>query len=195
MKSLTDSVFAMYIAFLGFLAAGYGIAATNRMRGEETAGHAETVLARPVGRVRWAMTWYAAALAGVAVLVAVGGVTMAAGTAASLHDSTQFGRILLAALVQIPAAWVVAALTLVLFGWLPRATAAAWALFLGFLVLAEFGVLLHAPLWLLDLSPFQHTPMLPITAGAWAPTLWLLVIGAGLSVVGLVGWRRRDLTS
>ena len=64
MKSLTDSVFAMYIAFLGFLAAGYGIAATNRMRGEETAGHAETVLARLVGRVRWAMTWYAAALAG-----------------------------------------------------------------------------------------------------------------------------------
>ena len=56
-KPLTDSVFAMYIAFLGFLAAGYGITATNRLHSEEAVGHAETILARPVARVRWALTW------------------------------------------------------------------------------------------------------------------------------------------
>jgi ABC-2 type transport system permease protein len=46
---------------------------------------------------------------------------------------------------------------------------------------------------LLDVSPFNHNPRLPGGEMSATPLLWLVAISAVLVVVGLVGFRRRDV--
>ena len=97
-----------------------------RLRGEETGGRAEPLLATSVSRTRWALSHTAIALAGTAVLLGAAGLTAGIAHAAQTGDAEQIPRLLGAALAQAPAAWVLAGVTLALFGAVPRATVASW---------------------------------------------------------------------
>lgn len=190
---LIDTFIGAELGILGAIAAAYGVSAADRLRGEELDGHAELLLATTSSRWRWAASHFAFAIAGVAVIMAIAGVAMGAGTALSLHDGTQFARVLAVALAQIPAACVMTSLVMVLFGWIPQLTVATWGVLAAFIALGEFGELWHAPRWLMDLSPFQHTPRLPVT-GSWALPLAALAVSAlVLGAAGFAGWSRRDV--
>jgi ABC-2 type transport system permease protein len=49
------------------------------------------------------------------------------------------------------------------------------------------------PQWLMDLAPFTHVPRMPVEAFAWPPTIALTAVAAGLCIVGVLGFRRRDI--
>ncbi len=193
-QGLNDAFLAAEIAIMGVLAAAYGLAAANQLRSEETAGHTEALLGTATTRTRWATSHYAAALSGVTLLMLLAGLSIGAGAALALHDATQIGRITLAALAQAPAAWVVTSVLLAVFGWAPRLTAAVWGLLFAFIALGEFGPLWNAPQWLMGLSPFQHSPLLPVGSSAITSLVALTTTAAVLAAVGYLGWRRRDLT-
>ena len=55
-----------------------------------------------------------------------------------------------------------------------------------------FAELLDLPSWVVDISPFQHVPAMPADDFALGPLLALTAVAAGLTGVGLVGFRRRD---
>ena len=194
-SALTDAFLAAEIAIMGTLVAVYGVSAANHLRSEEAAGHTEVVLATSTTRTMWATSHYATALIGVAILLLLTGVSVGVGAAVALHDSSQIARVTVAALAQIPAAWVVTSVVLLIFGWLPRLTYAAWGFLVAFIALGEFGVLWNAPQWLMDLSPFQHTPLLPVGTSGITPVVWLVVVSVVVGGIGYVGWRHRDLTS
>lgn len=190
---LTDAFLASEIGIMGILVAAYGVGAANRLRGEETAGHTEALLGTATTRVRWATSHFAVALTGVALLMLLTGLSVGAGAAVAMHDSSQIGRITLAGLAQVPAAWVIVGLVLAVFGWAPRLTGAVWGVLFAFIALGEFGVLWNAPQWLMNLSPFQHSPGLPIGTGDLAALGILTAVAAALAAIGYLGWRRRDL--
>ena len=98
------------------------------------------------------------------------------------------------ALVQLPAVWLPAALTVAVFGVLPRLAAVVGWVALAFCVLlGQVGVLLRLSGWLLDLSPFAHIPHVPGGTVDAAPLLLLTAGAAVLVALGLVGFRRRDV--
>ncbi len=190
---LIDAFIGAELGILGAIAAAYGVSAAMRLRSEEVDGHLEPLLATTATRRRWAAGHVTLALGGVAVLMIVTGVTMGASAALALHDGSVFGRVLAVALAQIPAAWVITSVVVLLFGWAPRATAAAWGLLAAFIALGEFGVLWNAPAWLMDLSPFQHTPRLPVTSSWVLPAAGLTLVAAALLTAGFARWRTRDV--
>ncbi len=192
-QALTDAFLAAELGLLGVVAAAYGLAAANRLRTEEATGHAEALLATATTRARWATSHYAAALAGVALLMLLAGLSAGVGDAVAVHDAGQVGRVTAAGLAQVPAAWVVTSAVLALFGWAPRFTGLVWAALAAFVALGEFGVLWKAPQWLMDVSPFHHSPGLPVTAGDASALVALSVTAAVLGGLGFLGWRRRDL--
>jgi ABC-2 type transport system permease protein len=194
-QALTDAFLAAEIAIMGVLAAAYGLAAAGHLRSEEVAGHTEALLGTATTRTRWATSHFAAALSGVALLMLLAGLSIGAGAALTLHDGTQVGRVTLAAVAQIPAAWVITSMVLAVFGWAPRLTSAVWALLALFVALGEFGVLWNAPQWLMDLSPFQHSPLLPVGSSAVTALTDLTLTAAVLAALGYLGWRHRDLTA
>jgi ABC-2 type transport system permease protein len=195
--SITDIYLAAVLSWIGLLAAGYAVQATLRLRSEEAELRAEPVLATTASRVGWAGSHLLVAAAGAAVVLAAGG--LVAGLAHGLRAGDlggQLPRVLGAALVQLPAVWVLAAIGAALFGLAPRlVVGATWAILGVVLAITMFGEALQLSRWLLDLSPFAHLPRLPAAAFVATPLLWLLAVAAVLAAAGLASFRRRDLVN
>jgi ABC-2 type transport system permease protein len=97
------------------------------------------------------------------------------------------------AAVQLPAVWLLAAVTVALFGLVPRFTPVAWGVLVAFVALYLIGSLAVFPQWVLDLEPFAHVPLVGVGAFNAMPLLWLLAIDAALITLGVIAFRRRDL--
>ena len=194
-SGLADVWFAAFMGLLGLVAAGYATSAALRLRGEEADGRAEPVLACAVSRVRWAASHLTFAVVGAAVVLGVAG--LAAGLAYGLTSgdvSRELPRVLGAAIVQLPAVWVIVGVTVALFGVLPRFAAfGGWAVLAACVLIEEFGRPLQLGKRLLDLSPFAHVPNLPGADVSAEPLAWLVLIAASLIAAGLLGLRRRDV--
>ncbi|GAA2581404.1 ABC transporter permease [Streptomyces lienomycini] len=185
---LTDAFVSAMVGMLGLVAALYVVASVLRLGGEETSGRAEPVLAGAVGRLRWAAGHLVIAFGGAALIMLLAGLGFAAGY------GQDFGAIVGACLVQLPAVWVVGGAAVLLYGLLPRAAVAAWAVAGAVLLLGWVGPALDVPQAVLDVSPFGHLPKLPGGEMSWPPVLVLVLIAGVLVGAGLVGLRRRDLT-
>lgn len=189
--TLTDIFFAAELKEASVLAAGAGIAMMLRAHTEESAGRAEVLLATPVGRLRWLRSHtIVALLAPVWLLFVLGGIT---GALASGDAVPSAGAILGAALATVPACWVCVGVALLVIGLRPRWTPFLWGAYALAFVLAEFGVLLELPSWLIALSPFDHLQQLPGGTLEAGPLLWLTGVAAAAAGAGAFAFRRRDL--
>ena len=193
--SLADAYLATAVRMLGVAIGGFAIASALRNRSEEGAGYAEMVLAAPVSRWRWAVAHVAVTMAAAVVLVALAGFGTGLAYAQSSGDAGQVARLTLAALASTPAVLVMAGIATALFGWLPRATLGAWAVFALFAVVQLFATVLRLPHWVTLLSPFGHVPTVPAEPWRALPLVVLVLLGTGLVGAGLVGFRGRDLAS
>jgi ABC-2 type transport system permease protein len=191
--SLTDAYLATSMLILAIIAGGAAIQMTLRLRTEESGGRAEPMLATPTSRFGWMWSHLAVALGGSALIMVAGGLGTGATYALVIGDAGQVPRLIGAALVQVPAVWVLVGVACALFGLIPRWAIAAWAVLALALVVAMFGTLLDLPSAVMDLSPFQHTPQAPAQDPTALPLLVLLAVGAGLTAVGVAAFQRRDV--
>lgn len=194
-EALADAFLATEVSIAGVIASAYGISAASRLHSEEIDGHAEMLLSRPVSRASWAASHVIVAMVGVTLILLAAGLGLGIGAVLVTGDADNLGSLLAAALVRIPAAWVMTGLVMVLFGWAPRWVPAIWGVFVAAFAIGEFGLLWKAPQWLMDLSPFIHSPRLPAADSSLSGLIPLTVVALALLLVGFVGWRRRDLSS
>jgi polyether ionophore transport system permease protein len=191
---LIDSYLAGMASLLGLIAAGYAIQATLRLRGEETSGRAEPVLGTAVGRLRWAGSHLVFSVLGPAAALAAAGLAMGLTHGLNTGDvAGQLPRVLAGVLVQLPAVWALAAVTVLLFGLLPRLAPAGWGALAACLLLFLVGTTLRFDQWVMDVSPFTHLPHLPGGELIATPLVILTVVAAALGAAGLAGLRRRDI--
>lgn len=193
-SGLLDAYFASVMGILGLIAAAYAVSATLRLRVEEAALHIEPLLATPVGRLRWAAGHLTMAAAGSAALLFTGGL------AASLVHGLASGRlrddlpeVLGAAMAQLPAVWLIAAICVALFGLLPHLTTLSWAAVAAAGLIMAFGAALDLTQTIRNLSPFTHVPQIGSADFTPIPLIGLLLAAAVLVALGLTGFRRRDL--
>ncbi|MER8068786.1 ABC transporter permease [Streptomyces sp. NPDC094034] len=186
-QGLTDAFLAAMVGMLGMVAALYVVASVLRLYAEETGQRAEPVLAGAVGRLRWAGGHLTIAFGGAVLIMVLGGLGLFVGYGDDLPG------ILGAALVQLPAIWVLGALAVLLYGVFPKATVAAWGVAGLALALGWIGPALDLPRSVMNLSPFGHLPKLPGGEMAWTPAVVLTVLAVALVGAGLAGLRRRDL--
>ncbi|MFE1480005.1 ABC transporter permease [Streptomyces fimicarius] len=192
-SSVAESFASMVMVVIAVVAAVYVVMASLRPRAEESAGRAEPLLATGLSRRRWLGGHAAVALAGGTVLLLAAGLGFGLAGAASTGDTALVGELVGAAAVYAPALWVTAGVAVVLFGWFPRAASAAWVVPVYAFLVGYLGPILRFPGWMNDLSPFGHVPRLPAAQLSWTPVLVLTAVAAGLVLLGLAGFRRRDL--
>jgi ABC-2 type transport system permease protein len=191
--ALERAFLAVAFCMLGMAAAASTVSLTLRMHQEETSQRAETLLAGAVSRSRWLASHLTMALAGSAVALLVAG--LAAGFTYGVAADDIGGKlptVVATAAAQLPAVWLLAAVTVALFGLVPRFTPVAWGVLVGFIALYLIGSLSGFPQWLLDLEPFAHVPRVGGDFTA-VPLLWQSVIDTTLIAVGAAALRRRDL--
>ncbi|MFH9435590.1 ABC transporter permease [Streptomyces rochei] len=190
---IAEAFASMVMVVVAVVAAVYVVMAALRARAEETAGRAEPLLATGLSRGRWAGSHLAVAMGGGTLALLVAGLGFGIAGAASTGDGVLVPRLVGAALAYAPALWVTVGVAAVLFGWFPRASAAAWIVPVYAFVVGYLGQILRFPGWMNDLSPFGHVPRLPAADLDWTPLLVLTLVAAGLVWLGLAGLRRRDL--
>ena len=192
-EGLTDAYIRVCLVVIGMTASAYGVQAALRLRSEETAQRAESILATATGRIRWAWSHVLIAVAGTTLLVAVGGAAAGIMRGVQTGDAGKGGAMLGGALAQAPAACVVTGIVVALFGLAPRFVAAGWGVLAAFVLLGELGPLFELDQRVLDVSPFAHAPRIPGDALTVTPLLTLTALAALLILAGLAGFRRRDV--
>ena len=191
--TVTDAFFSVALLFMGLGAAGFAVASALRLRHEENAGRVEPLLATAVSRWRMLLTPLLVTVGGAALLVTVGGLGVALADAVVRDDFGGVGELTALAWVQLPAVLVLVGVAVLLMGWLPRATAVAWAL-MGFaFVVGWLGGLIRLPSWAEGISPFAHLPQVPVEEVSVGPLVLLTLLAVALVAVGGVGFRRRDI--
>jgi ABC-2 type transport system permease protein len=193
-SALVDAYLAAIAGIFGMIAAVYAVQATLRMRSEETAVRLEPLLATRVQRLRWAASHLVFSLFGSTLLLAVAGV--AAGLLHGLRVSDVSGQVpavLGATMAQLPAVWVVAGISVLVFGFVPKYSTVSWSVASLSLAVALYGPVLRLPQAVLDISPFTHIPKLPSATLTATPLLWLAGIAVVTLAAGLTGFRRRDI--
>src|SRR6266542_2904588 len=169
-SALIDAYLAGIMGLLGLFAAGYAIQATLRLRTEESSLRAEPVLATAASRLRWAGSHLAFSILGPAAALATAG--LAAGLVHGLNTGDigrELPRVLGAAMVQLPAVWVLAATAVALFGLLPRLAAVSWGALAICVLIGVVGAAVQLNQRLLDVSPFTHIPKVPGAAVSATP--------------------------
>lgn len=192
-SALEQAFIAVAFAMMGMVAAAFAVSLTLRLHQEESSQRAETVLAGAVSRTRWLASHLVTALGGSALAMLACGVTAGIVYGIAAGDvGGKLAMVVASAAVQLPAVWLLSAVTVCVFGVAPRFTPVAWGVLIGFIALYLIGSLARFPQWLLDLEPFGHIPRIGADFTA-VPLLWLLAIDVGLVVLGALAFRRRDL--
>jgi len=193
--SFTDAFLGRSILLLAVVAGGFAVQSALRARGEEVSQRAEVMLATPVSRVRWLGAYALVASGGSAIVLVAGGLGIGVSAAAATGDVGYVPRLTADSIAYLPALAILVALVTVCFGAAPRIGVAMWGVLAGCFIIAFFEELLNIPGWVADLSPFQHTPLMPAARLAAAPLAILSTLAALLTLVGLVLFRRRDLAT
>jgi ABC-2 type transport system permease protein len=163
-------------------------------RHEESEQRLETLLALPVGRIRWLTGRLVLALAGAVA------VSLAAGVFAWVGAATQDvapspARMLEAGANCLPCAVLFLGIAALAYALAPRAAAGiAYGLVTVAFLWQLVGSLIGAPKWLVEITPFAHVaavPAQPFRAGAAAVMVAIGVVAAALAVEAFT---RRDLT-
>jgi ABC-2 type transport system permease protein len=191
--SITDVYLATSMLMMGLMATGFTLAALLRMRGEETTGRSDMILATRTSRRRWVASHLALAFGGTVVVMTACGLAMGLGFASVTGDMGKVPSLLVAALAMVPAMMAVGGLALLVYGLVPRWSLAVWGALAFIIAVGVLQAVLDLPQWVLDLSPFEHVPAMPAAGFDLAPLALLCAAGVALGAIGLAAFNRRDI--
>lgn len=190
-----STVFGMtMIGFLAVAAGAWGANLTERLRSEEVAGRSEMVLATPTSRGRYFLAHAGVATIGSVLLMAVAAIGMVLGCGiAGGGWANPAANAAQSAAAQVPAVLVMVALVLALYAIRPALVHLGWIVVAGALLLGPLAGMFDLPRWVSDLSPYSHTPLVPVDPMHWTPVIVMLCVAAALLTTGWASFRRRRI--
>lgn len=183
------------IYLMSLFVAVYAMTAVLHLKKEENEGRTEMLIDKPVSRIRWMSSHLIVASCCSAALLLVMG--LAGGLAYGLVAgdlSSGLWRIFGMSVSKIPPVWTLLGVTALLYGLWPRMTALGWVVWGSFSMLevAWEGQIVD---WsLMHISPFAYAHYtIDVSSLPLLPLFWLLCLSAGLTGIGLFGFRKRDI--
>lgn len=193
MDNLTLSFASVQLAMLTIGPVALIVSGVLRLRTEESEGRLAAVIRTGSARPSLLGGWSLVIAAEAVIMQVLLGFGLGAGVAVATGDASWLGEVVLGSLVYLPALLFYGAAAAALFGLLPRAAALAW-LVVGWSALVLFlGEILNLPGWARGLSPMWHIPNVPEAAVTPAPLVVLGGLTVLLGVIGIIGFRRRDI--
>ena len=190
---ILDGFFSYSLLLLAGIATAFTVSSVLRIRAEEDAGRAESVLSTGLSRTRWVVGSLTLTVAATVLNLVLIGAGMGAAHGLIGGDWSAFWPLVGGSVGMLPGVLLIAGVAVLLLGWLPRWSILAWALFGFALLQAYLGDLLRFPDALSGVSPFWHLPRVPAEQFHAAPGLVVLLLALVLCVAGVLGVRRRDI--
>ncbi len=180
------------IRILGIYAAVHGVQIVMRLYAEEAEDRADPMLGGAISRAK-----HLASHAVIAFVSTAFGMMLAASVMGFVADATGetigFGDVVGQAVATIPAVWVLVGLAIAVVGAKPSKRLIGWMAVVATFALTILGPLFDLDEWVLDISPLWHVPNVGAADPAWFGLVGLAVVAALFTVVGFVGYRRRDI--
>lgn len=190
--------FGSIVNVLAIFVLAYAVSVSLRLKSEEDRA-LEFLLSTSLSRTKWALAHIGFLLGSITFML------LTAGFLAGLAAETVMGgsidilwQVIAGALLHIPAIALLVGVVICVFGILPRYTGAvAWGAVAISIVLGPFfSSLLHLPAGVANISPLTHTPVVPPTDNIELLPLFILsAIATGLMLTGLLGFKRRDIST
>ncbi|MCD2256281.1 ABC transporter permease [Lactobacillus sp. CC-MHH1034] len=175
------------------LASIAGTFCLNHLYTDERKGYLQLVHTRTITRARlyWVYLGFALVLTASLIFVALMGTMLAANQV--LTQPLAFHYFAKVWLAMLPISWGFLAIAAVAIGWLLLGRQLIWFILGGSFVITYFGRLLNLPHWALNLSPFHWFDQIPLHTINISRSMAVLSFGLVVIVLGLIGYRHRDL--
>jgi ABC-2 type transport system permease protein len=188
--ALQETLVAAFVSIGAIIITCFVATVVGHGGAEERDGRTEEVLATATTRSTAFAAVALVALGGAAWLLLVTGSAMALG---SVGAEVSGGAVLTAALVQVPAVWVVTGLALLAVAVRSTWAVAGWVLVIASFLVGPLAELLQLPGWVAGLSPYAHVPKVPAETFQVTPELVLVVLATLLVATAWWRYRERDI--
>lgn len=191
--SLTEQFIPMLMSIMAMISTVPALMVIFKLKGEENKNRIEHLLAQSVSRRQLLGGYFVISIVVSYVMLFLTAVGFWSAGSAVLEDGISFSILHNAAVVYLPALWVMIGIAVLLVGFAPKLTGFAWA-YLGYsFIVVYLGGLLQFPEWMGALSPFGHISQLPVEEIDVVKTVVLVIIAIVLFIAGFSGYRQRDI--
>jgi ABC-2 type transport system permease protein len=189
------------LAVIGFLLSmislgvcSFAVYSTSTMALDDAHGLLEHQLSGAVSRVGWALKRLAVSFVGTLILLIILCKVYALSYGAGMNDFGDFWTITALAFAFVPSMLVLMGVVVLGFGWWPRqAVAIGWALFGALWFIMILGQVLKLPEDVLNAMPFFSAATTLANGPDWATLIVTAIVGLAMIVIGLIGFRRRNV--
>ncbi|WP_338654874.1 ABC transporter permease [Sporosarcina psychrophila] len=191
--SLTEQFIPMLMSIMAMICTIPALMAMLKLIGEERKERTEHLLSRAVSRSRLMGSTFSVAIAVSFVMLSLTAIGLWSAGVVVIDGGISFGMIYGAAMVYLPAIWIMIGFAVLLIGIAPRVTSLTWVYLLYSFIVVYLGGLLKFPEWMGNLSLYGHIPKLPVEGMNFMMFFILTVFAGVLVIVGFIGYSKRDI--
>jgi ABC-2 type transport system permease protein len=192
--TLTEQFLSMLMSVISMICTIPALMFILKLKAEEKKSRTEHLLSRAVSRSKVIGSYLFLSMVFGLVMLFLALVGLWSAAASVMEVPISFNIMFEAAMVYLPAMWLMIGMAVLLIGLLPQFTGFIW-LYLGYSFLVVYlGGLLQFPDWMGNLSPFGQIPQLPVEEMNILKVTILTCIAIVLMVIGFIGYRKRDIT-
>ncbi|MDQ0255286.1 ABC-2 type transport system permease protein [Evansella vedderi] len=191
--SLTEQFITMLMAIMSMLGTVPVLMAFLKLKGEEKKNRTELLLSHAVSRTKLIGSYLIIAFITGFVMLSLAAIGLWAASVPVMDEPIAFSTIYGAALVYLPAVWMMTGIAVLLVGVAPNFTVIIWLYLVFSYFVVYLGGLLQFPLWLSNLTPFGYIPQLPVEEMNITNLTLLTLIAATMIVIGAIGYNKRDI--
>jgi ABC-2 type transport system permease protein len=192
--SLTEQFLTMLMSVITMVCTIPALMFMMKLKGEEKKALTEHLISRSVSRTKVMGSYFVLAFSFGFAMVFLAVLGLWSASVSVMEEPISFMVMFNAAMVYLPAIWIMIGFSVLLIGYKPQFTGLSW-LYLGYSFLVVYlGGLLQFPEWLGKLSPFGHIPQLPVEEMNIVILFVLSSIAVVFIIIGFIGYKNRDLS-
>lgn len=191
--SMMEQFIVLLMAIMALISTVPVVMTVMKLKSEENKHLTENYYSRAVSRSRLLGSYVCLSMIASFVMQALVAIGLWSVGMVVVEDGIAFDTTFASALVYLPAMWILMGVAVFLIGIAPKATGFVWLYVIYSFVVIYLGGLLEFPEWANNLSAFHHIPQIPTMDMDYMRVLILVVIAIVLTVIGFIGYNRRDI--
>ncbi|MFB5661110.1 ABC transporter permease [Alteribacillus sp. HJP-4] len=191
--TLTEQFLTMITSIIAIICSIPPLLAVLKLKGEEKKGRNEQVLSKSVSRSRLLGSYVIISVIIGFIMLSLASLALGLIGVSMMDNDMVVSTFYKAALVYLPAMWVMIGIAVLLVGILPQFTGFMWLYLVFSFVVVYMGGLFQFPEWVSTLTPYGHVSQLPVEELDFVSLAALTAAAVGALTAGFIGYNKRDL--
>ena len=191
---MMNSMVATLMLIMALIAVVPAVSVVLRLKTEAKKGRLEQIYALPVSKSKNIFGYFIHGVGAVVLMQALCVIGIWGSSEVSLKDPIALHVFVKTALNFMPPMLIFAGLAVFLIGVCPKATSLVWYYLVFCFVMSYIGNFLEMPKWAMKISVFGIIAHYPAKSIEITPIILLLAATCILTVIGIVAYRKRDLS-